>query len=168
VAELRDISLVLEGFLERMHSKEHLDRRGIQIVDIIKRRTRSWRDIFGARFEDYSTPYKFWRTSQSPKLAVRPGGNNVDSMMVVDSTDGMMQQIKFDSYPEKGLVEVDVKNAGKKKLASYHNILGVGKSGAHLRKWWGLADKEAWWLAGQIEDEGEHVLADLTAEAQTT
>ena len=164
MAEFSDVQEVLEKLVDRFQTQQQMNKFGLAMIRIIKTRTRSWRDVEGRRFEDYSKAHRRRRVALD--LAVSPGGKNTDSMMVMDSASGMMQKIDAIVANDFSNVVLDITDPVKKKIASYHNIKGVGVKGQHLRKFWGLHNKE-WKVITKIAAvDIDNILADLTEEAQ--
>jgi len=164
MAEFDDIQQVLENLVDRFQTQQQMNKFGLAMIRIIKTRTRSWRDVEGKRFEDYSKGHRRRRVALG--LPVSPQGKNTDSMMVMDPVSGMMQKIDAIVSNDYSNVVLDITDPVKKKIASYHNIKGVGVKGKHLRKFWGMHDKE-WKIISKIAAADiESILADLVEEAQ--
>jgi len=161
MATANDIEKILIDLFEKLGSEKELTRRGLEAVRIIRTRTRAWRDVNGRRFEDYSSSYKKRRLLFH--LAITPGGKNTDSMLFFTPHTGMMYA--FDAhFIKNGVVEIKFDDARKEQLAYYHNISGVAKRGMHLRKFWGLAEREQEFLANRHEERMEILLGELTEE----
>ncbi|MBN2200454.1 hypothetical protein JW777_00700 [bacterium] len=155
---------ILDDFLTQVRTQDRLNAVGLSIIRIIKTRTRSWRDVDGSRFEDYSAAYKRKRVASN--LAVTPKGKNTDSMLVWDPIDGMMQHIDAIVSSDLKSVVADITSAEKKKLAYYHSEGGVGRKGAHIRKFWGLSGPECDLLAKKFTTDAGDILGGIVEMAQ--
>jgi hypothetical protein len=162
--EAKAIADLLDGFFNGIRTQEKLNAIGLSITRTIKTRTRSWRDVDGKRFQDYSEAYKKKRVAAG--LSVSPRGKDTDSMLVWNSTDGMMQQIREIVSKELKGVVVDIASAEKKKLMYYHSEAGVGKAGKNIRKAWGLSIEECNLIAKKFTIDAGQVLGDLVKLAQ--
>ncbi len=162
--EAKAIADLLDGFFDGIRTQEKLNAIGLSITRIIKTRTRSWRDVDGSRFKDYSPEYKKKRVAAG--LAVSPKGKDTDSMLVWNSVDGMMQQIREIVSKDLRSVVVDIASAEKKKLAYYHSEKGIGQVGKNIRKFWGLSVEECNFIAKKFTIDAGQVLGDLVKLAQ--
>ena len=163
MAELKDIPGLLDDFFGKVREQQKLNGIGLMITRTIKSRTRSWRDVDGKRFQDYSDSHKRRRVALG--LAVTPRGKDVDSMLVMDPVDGMMQSIRETVSKDLRKVTVDITSAEKRKLAYYHTEGGVGKKGKNIRKFWGLSIEECNYIAKKFTTDAGEVLGSLVKAA---
>ena len=160
MAEMTDIKKVLEALASRFSAQKEWHRRGLSIIRIIKTRTRTWRDVKGVMFRGYSEGHKKRRIELN--LAVTPRGENTDSLMVMDHSDGMMQKVDHIVSRDQSSVIVDITDPVKKRIAYYHNIGGVAKKGQNLFEFWGLSAKETDELLLTEQSLVDNLLAELT------
>jgi hypothetical protein len=164
MAELGDVRKILDGLIDGLQSQAEMNKLGEVGVKIIKTRTRAWRDVEGRRLKDYSPAYKTKRILE--QKAVTPRGPTVDSMLVWNSTDGMMQKVNYIVGNDFSSVVIDILDARKKQLMYYHSEAGVAKKGENIRHVWGMSDKEWTLIAKIFSVDFANLLAKLTDEAQ--
>ena len=162
--EAKAIADLLDGFFNGIRTQEKMNAIGLSLTRIIKTRTRSWRDVDGKRFKDYSPEYKKKRVAAG--LAVSPKGKDTDSMLVWNSVDGMMQQIREIVSKNLKSVVVDIASAEKKKLAHYHSEAGVGTAGKNIRKFWGLSIEECNLIAKKFTLDAAQIFGEQVKLAQ--
>lgn len=157
MADFKDVPKIFEQLIVRLHRQAFLEKLGLAGERIIQKRTRSGRDIEGRPFKAYSDAYAEKR--------MRAGLPTIPVSLIWNDISGMLRKIGTEADPATGTAIIDFTDAEKRRIASYHNILGVAKPGANLRRFWGLADSEKKDLAGLVGNETDLILAELTAAA---
>lgn len=157
MAEFKDVPKIFEQLIVRLHKKAFLESLGLRGERMIQKRTREGKDVQGKSFKPYSDAYAEKR--------VRAHLPTSPVSLIWDDISGMMRKIGTEADPATGTAIIDFTNDDKRRIASYHNILGVGKAGANLRVFWDLSQAERKQIAGLVEDETDVILAELTAAA---
>ena len=158
MAELTDIPRLLRDLIDGLYRRQVLELAAQAQIRMMRERIRAWRTLTGSPMKPYSERHANKRVELG--LSVRPMGPNTDSMLVMDSYSGMLSRIESDS-PKPGEVTLDITNPVKRQIAAYHNLLGVGKKGANLRPFWGIAQQESAKLVELIGDNSQALLNDL-------
>ncbi len=127
---------ILEGIADDMTFRETMQKHLLYQRQAIQERTQNWKDVYGRVFADYSEQHRQRRVDLG--LAVRPS-QGADSMLVMDSYDGMMQRI--DDVIKGNTGEIFFNDEAKKAVAKAHNILGVGKNKVK-REFFGISEDE--------------------------
>jgi len=141
---------VLERLLNSLANQALYNKLGLAIARIVKERTRKGVDVTGSAFEPYSQAYAKKREKR---------GLPVDTVTLQFSRyQGMMSKIDHVVNNELTDVEVFINDEEKARIASYHNIKGVGKPGAHIRKFWGTNDEENRRILGIAQVEIKQIL----------
>ncbi len=146
MAKLGDIKKLLDQLVSGMQSQTMLKKLGLIGVRTIQKRTREGVDVDGRAFQPYSEKY-----AEKRILAGLP--THIVNLEF-DDVDGMLQQVEHIVASDLKSVHIDITDPQKKKLASYHDELGVAKAGENIRHFWGLSDDEQ-------KDIGDIVAADL-------
>lgn len=133
MADLMDVKKILDDLIGNLQNQAQLSEIGIASERIIRKRTRTGRDIEGRPFKPYSDAYA------EKRLELGLPVDKVD--LVFDDQFGMIRNIDHKVASDLKSVSLDIADARKKKIASYHNELGVGKRGENLRPFWGLGKK---------------------------
>jgi hypothetical protein len=159
VNDLTKIVDFLNDFVEALFSRKIIELAAQGEIRMMKERIRAWRTLTGAPMKPYSNAYRKRRVELG--LAIQPMGSNTDSILVADSYAGMISRIESILGPRGNEAFIDITSPAKKKLAAYHNFLGVGKKGQNLRPFWGITPDEKEKIADLIGEQCYVVLADL-------
>jgi hypothetical protein len=157
MADFKDVPKIFEQLLVRLHLQGFLEDLGLKGERLIQKRTREGKDLYGKLFKPYTDVYAEKRA--------KAGLQRSPVSLIWDEEGGMMRKIGAEGDPATGTAIIDFMTDEKRRLASYHNILGVGKAGAHLRVFWGLNEADKKVLAGFVDDKIDVILAELTAAA---
>lgn len=157
MAEFKDVPKILQQLIVRLHRQAFLEKLGLAGERMIQKRTRSGKDIEGRPFKPYSDAYAEKR--------MRAGLPTIPVSLIWNDISGMMRKIGTEADPATGTAIIDFTDAEKRRIASYHNVLGVSKPGANLRVFWGLNQAERKDIAGIAQNETDVILAELTAVA---
>lgn len=152
---IRDI---LEGIADDMTFRETMQKHLLYQRQAMMERTQNWKDVYGRVFAEYSEQHRQRRVDLG--LAVRPV-QGADSMLVMDSYDGMMQRI--DDVIKGNTAEIFFNDEAKKAVAKAHNILGVGKKKVK-REFFGISEDEEQWHADEWEKDLNDSLQRLSAQ----
>jgi hypothetical protein len=156
MAELNDVPDILEKLQRRLFSRALLNKIGLAGIRLIKARTRLGIDVKGAAFEPYSDGWAIIRQAHNlPTAYVNLEFNDID---------GMLKKIDHVVAADLESVEIDILDPDKRKIASYHNDLGAGKS--HVkRRFFDINQQEMKKIDELVEADLNLLLADLTREA---
>jgi len=147
MAKLTDVKKILNGLIADLQSQKELNKLGLAGIRKIKDRTRKGIDVDGSAFQPYSTNYAEKRASFGlPTSIVNLEFNDID---------GMLSKVDHVVANDFKSVAIDILDPRKKRLASYHDELGVGKAGQNIRHFWGLSSEDE-------KDIAEIVAADMT------
>jgi hypothetical protein len=140
------INALADIFLRR----QALDRIGLQIGTIIKRRTAQGYDYHGQKFQYYSKGHMKKRSAEDLPIA------NVD--LHFSMYDGMMDRIDYSI--DNNLVTMYFSDEKKEQLAFYHNVSGAGRSRV-IREFWNLSESEMAQVMALYEEDMNAILKEL-------
>lgn len=152
--ELNKIPKLLHGIIKALHSQTLMNALGLAAIRRIKERTRKGQDVEGRSFQPYTEKYAAKRRVEGlPTHPVNLEWNDID---------GMLQKMDHTIFRNFSGVEVDFTDPDKRKLASYHNKLGVAKKGKNIRHFFDLNDDDIEAIAELIDDHTKLTIANLT------
>ena len=154
------IPAVLEELARRMHNQKLLTRMAFRGEKGIQSRTRKGVGVAGNPFEPYNPAYAAFRREETG-LATHP------VTLTFDDISGMMRRIDHEVASNLESVTIDITDAKKRRIGSYHDSQGVGKRCAHIRHFWGLSDDDRKAIAEIAEDHLNAELADLCQKHST-
>lgn len=130
-SELARIKAALKQILDGFESQTLLNKLGLAQIRNIKDRTRRGFDLHNRPFKAYSEAWK-----ERKEIKYRVPSHPVN--LILDDVTGMLTQIDHVVATDLKSVELMFKTPEKRRLASYHNDLGAGKSRV-LRPFWGVS-----------------------------
>ena len=152
---LDDISKLLDGLINGLHSQRTLNRLGLAGQRTIKSKTRAGLDIHEQPFADYSDKWAEVREVEGlPTNIVNLEFNDVD---------GMLAHIDHVISNDLKTVALDIEDPIKRKIASYHNDEGAGRSRV-VREFWGFTEDDDKDLTGLIGKDIETMLNTLASQ----
>lgn len=124
------IKRALQTIIAGLQSQTMMNRLGLAQIRNIKDRTRRGVDLDGRTFKPYNEDYaeRKFRLTGIPTHVVN---------LTFDDISGMMQQIDHVIASDFSKVELQILDPEKRKIASYHNETGAGRSRV-IRKFWGI------------------------------
>lgn len=133
-----------ERLLESVRNQTLLNKLGLAMERIIKKRTREGVDVYGNRFQEYSEGHK----TRRKRLNLQTEPVNLE----MNTVDGMMH--KLDSVIASDLSDVAliIDDPEKEQIASFHNVQGAGKSKVK-RVFWGINEQEEKQLFDLFEED---------------
>lgn len=141
--------------IEGLHAQRQLNRLGLAVQRIIRRRTRRGIGVDGERFQDYSDGHTRKREAK---------GLPTDTVDLTFSLyDGMMQAIDHVIANDYASVALLIDDRRKHQIARYHNIEGAGKSKV-IRRFWGLSDEEEGEVFNLFKEDVSVMLEELNLE----
>ena len=153
---MNDFSKIRRLFTEivgALESQKLLNYLGLKQIHNIQGRTRKGIDLFGNPFQQYSDEYAEWKEKRGLPA-------NVVNLTLHD-IDGMMHQIDHVLSPDLKSVEIQILDPSKRKLASYHDQTGAGKSRV-IRRFWGVSEEDQKGLGEIVEHDLELLLQRLS------
>jgi len=156
MSDFSKIRAALFAVLSEFHSVKLLNKLGLQQIHHIRQRTQSGIDLEGRPFKPYNEQYaerKFAETG-IPTHTVNLTFNDVD---------GMLSPLKLNHAINADLTAVELlfTDPEKRKLASYHDQLGAGRSRV-IRRFWGVNEGDEKVLGEIVEQDLNLVLQRLT------
>lgn len=160
MAKLTDIKNILDDLLAGFENQNLLNKLGLGAISKVRRRTLKGIDVEGKPFEDYTDDYADFR--ESIGLPV-----DVVSLQASNASDdsSMLNRIAHKVAGNLKSVDIDIDDPEKREIASYHDSLGVGKTGNKIRHFWDVNEKERGELLDIVETDINDLLLDLTREA---
>jgi len=124
----------LQTILAGLQNQTLLNKLGLAQIRKIKDRTRRGLDLSGKTFKPYNEKYaeRKFKTTGIPTHVVN---------LTLDDISGMLQQIDHLVATDFSNVEILFRDPRKRKLASYHNELGAGRSRV-IREFWGVNSQD--------------------------
>lgn len=129
-SDFQKIKKALQTILDGLQNQTLLNKLGLTQIRKIKDRTRRGVDLSGKTFKPYNEQYaeRKFKTTGIPTHVVN---------LTLDDISGMLQQIDHVVNTDFSNVEILFRDPRKRKLASYHNELGAGRSRV-IREFWGI------------------------------
>jgi len=129
-SDFSKIKHALETIIAGLQSQTMMNKLGLAQIRNIKDRTRRGVDLDGRTFKPYNEDYaeRKFRLTGIPTHVVN---------LTFDDISGMMQQIDHVIASDFSKVELQILDPEKRKIASYHNETGAGRSRV-IRKFWGI------------------------------
>lgn len=133
-SELGRIKAALKQILDAFENQTLLNKLGLAQIRNIKDRTRRGLDLFGRPFRPYTEEWKKRKES-----VFRVPSHPVN--LILDDVTGMLTQIDHVVAADLRSVELMFRTPEKRRIASYHDQLGAGKSRV-IRRFWGVSESD--------------------------
>lgn len=128
------VKRALQTIIDGLQSQTTMNKLALAQTRKIKDRTRRGYDLFGKVFKPYNEDYAKRKFKQTgiPTNVVN---------LTFDDISGMMQQIDHVVAADFSNAEILILDPRKRKIASYHNELGAGRSRV-IRTFWGINEQD--------------------------
>ncbi len=158
MADFNDIKRLLDFLIDGLHSQEQMNKVGLAGIRKIQERTREGTDVHGRPFKPYSDNH----AERREELGLPTHIVNLE----MDDISGMLRRVDHIVAADFESVAVDITDEQKRLIASYHNELGVGKTGENIREFWALSAEEEEDIAKIVQRDTDQLLTDLTRDLQ--